>query len=128
MMTPPYKPYIGRIFCLKKTKLIPASEDKFARTRKHYKNVETFGEACLIVDETNTRVQVTTISEGKMLWIGKFFLSREVAHDLVKNQDHMDNIANKLVDFSTKETYNVQELRQLLIEAAKIIKQFTIKR
>ena len=128
MKTPPFKPYIGRIFSLKKTKLIPASEDKFARTRKHYKNVETFGEGCLIVDETNTRVLVTTITEGKMLWIGKFFLAKEIAQDLSKNTDHAENIANKLVDFSTKEEYNVQELRSLLLDAAKIIKQFTIKR
>lgn len=128
MMNLPFKPYIGRIFSLKKTKVIPASEDKFARTRKHYKNVETFGEACLIVDETNTRVQVTTISEGRLLWIGKFFLSKEIVHDSTKNFDHADEVANKLVDFATKETYNVPELKQLLIEAAKIIKQLTIKR
>lgn len=128
MTTPTFKPYIGRIFSLKKTKVIPASEDKFARTRKHYKNAETFGEVCLIVDETNTRVLVTTITEGKMLWIGKFFLAREVVHDSTKKYDYADEVANKLVDFSTKETYNAQELRQLLIEAAKIIKQFTIKR
>lgn len=127
-MTIPFKPYIGRIFSLKKTKIIPASEDKFAKTRKHYKNVETFGEVCLVVDETNTRVQVTTITEGKMLWIGKFFLAKEIVNDSTKNFDHADDIANKLVDFSTKETYDVQELRWLLLEAAKIIKQFTIKR
>lgn len=127
-MTPPYKPYIGRIFYLKKTKIIPASEDKFARTRKHYKNSETFGEICLVVDETNTRVQVTTISEGKLLWIGKFFLAKEVVYEHTKKHDYIEKIANKLVDLSIKEGYNNIETKKLLLEAANIIKQFLNKK
>lgn len=123
-----YKPYIGRIFYLKKNKIIPGSEDKFARTRKHYKNFETFGEACLIVDETNTRVQVTTIIEGKMLWIAKFFLAKEIFNVSNKNHDEANQIANKLIEFSIKELQPSKELNNLLKDAAITIKQLISKK
>lgn len=121
-MTPKFKPYVGRIFSLKKTKVIPASEDVHAKTRKHYKNKETFGEVCLVVDETNTRVKVTTITE-KLLWIGKFFLAKEIEEESFKRQDYVNELANKLIDLSTSNTYNEVEMKKLLLEAGKVIKQ-----
>jgi tRNA/tmRNA/rRNA uracil-C5-methylase (TrmA/RlmC/RlmD family) len=125
-MTPKYKPYVGRIFSLKKTKVIPASEDMHAKTRKHYKNQETFGEICLVVDETNTRVKVTTITE-KLLWIGKFFLAKEIEEETYKNQNYINDFANKLINLSTTSGYNEAEAKKLFLEAGKLIKQLISK-
>lgn len=126
MSLPHFKPYIGRLFTLKKTKLIPASEDKFARNRKFYNNLETFSKGCLVVDETNTRVNIVTILDGKNLWISKFFLYKELKQPELSNKDYINEIGNKLIKFSKQDDFaSIEELQELLLEAGKIIKNLS---
>ena len=81
-----YKIYVGRIFILRKHKLIPASTEKKYGKRFLYDATQTFGEAVYILDETNSKVQVTTASGSLLLWIPKYFLHKEITNQ------HMNNI------------------------------------
>lgn len=72
-----YKIYIGRIFILRKHKIIPASIEKKFGNRIFYESRKTFGEAVCILDETNSKAQVTTLS-GTVLWIPKYYLHKEI--------------------------------------------------
>ena len=89
-----YKSYLGRIFILRKHKLIPASTEKKFGKRILYEAAEIFGEVVYILDETNSKVQVTTPS-GKMLWIPKYYLYKEVESQNL-NDSLSKNIINEL--------------------------------
>ena len=72
-----YKSYQGRIFILRKHKMISASTEKKFGKRFFYDATKTFGEAVFILDETNSKAQVTTLC-GTILWIPKYYLHKEI--------------------------------------------------
>lgn len=80
---PRYKPFIGRMFSLRKHKVIPGYPHVPDRERTEYPR-EHFGDIVLVLDETNTRVRVCD-HEGSAIWIPKFFLHKEI-----KNGEFMD--------------------------------------
>jgi len=67
-----YKIYKGRIFILRKKKLIPGTNSEISGRDKviFFERTKTFGEAVFVYDETNSKVKVTTIN-GKHIWIPK---------------------------------------------------------
>jgi len=89
-----YKSYLGRIFILRKHKLIPASTEKKFGKRFLYEAAKTFGEAVYILDETNSKVQVTTLS-GTILWIPKYYLHKEIEQQNL-NDSFSKNKINEL--------------------------------
>lgn len=97
-----YKPHTGRTFTLRKNKLVPAytagrsshNEKQFLLTR-----TEAFGDAVLVLDETNTRVCVTTVS-GTALWIQKYFLHKEVPSKLRSGIDTMSECVVSILEIS----------------------------
>lgn len=86
-----YKAYIGRIFILRKHKIIPASIEKKFGNRIFYETRKTFGEAVYILDETNSKVQVTTLS-GTVLWIPKYYLHKEITTQNLNNSITSDQV------------------------------------
>jgi len=93
---PRYKSYVGRTFILRKHKNIPASTDQQAKNRKSYDREEIFGEACMVVDETNSRVRITTLSHG-FLWISKFYLHKELVGQYFKDHDYVVDLSERLI-------------------------------
>jgi hypothetical protein len=93
-----YKSYVGRLFFLRKHKIIPASLDQKAKTRKDYDRIETFGDACLVLDETNTRVKIVAAG-NKILWISKFYLHKEVIDKDLEQHDSITALLETLIGF-----------------------------
>jgi len=123
---PKYKSYVGRTFLLRKHADIPASDNKKAKNRRTYERSKVFGDACLVVDETNTRVQITTLSAG-LLWISKFYLHKELVGQKFRDVDHVVDLSDKLL--SLKDVFddlhnNNEEVRGLFEEAAQILRQY----
>jgi len=117
-LPPQYKIYTGRTFILRKHKTIPASLDKKAKTRKYYNTREVFGEACLVMDETNSRVKITTLI-GRTLWISKFYLHKEIVANLFENYDYISKLAHELVNGKSE---NIKEAGKALRQYADILK------
>lgn len=118
-----YKSYIGRVFLLRKHKLIPASlERKAGRRREYFDRMETFGDACLVFDETNARVKVTRL-EGGFLWISKFYLHKEVTSSNFSNYDYITSLIDKLFN-TAKDIQSNKEQQELLHEVAQALKQY----
>jgi hypothetical protein len=118
-----YKIYTGRTFILRKHNLIPASKDRKARTRKIYKGKERFGEACLVLDETNSRVKITTL-DGNPMWISKFYLLKEIVSDSFKDYDYITALANELIN---SEDPKQQEAGKALKQYADVLKPINKK-
>lgn len=118
-----YKIYTGRTFILRRHKLIPASKDRKARTRKIYKGKEKFGEACLVLDETNSRVKITTL-DGNPMWISKFYLLKEIVSDSFKDYDYITTLAN---DLTESEDSKLQEAGKALKQYADTLKPINKK-
>ena len=123
---PKYKSYVGRTFLLRKHAEIPASTDKKANTRKNYNRVETFGDACLVLDETNTRVQVTAL-DTTFLWISKFYLHKELVGQKFREHDYIVDLSDKLLGlkdvFDDLHNHNA-EAQDAFVEAAQILRQY----
>lgn len=103
-----YKTYVGRVFILRKYKQIPGSRSKIAGKREYFNRKETFGDACMVLDETNSKVKVTCLGK-KFLWIPKYFLHKELQNSCLKTIDVITELTNKLV--------NEQPLKQNEVEA-----------
>lgn len=123
---PKYKSYVGRTFLLRKHAEIPASDDKKAKNRRTYQRSEIFGDACLVVDESNTRVQITTLAAG-LLWISKFYLHKELLGQKFQEHDHVVDLTDKLLKL--KDVFddlhnNNSEAREAFSDAAQILRQY----
>jgi len=95
---PRYKPFIGRIFSLRKHKKIPAYFTHNG-TKMLY-TLDKFGEAVLVLDETNTRARVVILGGGAV-WIPKFFLHKEIKNGEFQKADTISELI--------QETLNVAE-------------------
>jgi len=118
---PKYKPFIGRMFTLRKHKKIPGYPTTPNIDRTEYTH-EHFGEVVLVLDETNTQVRVSD-KYGKTVWISKFFLHKEINNKQFINVDTLvenifkiltstKNIKEKLRDSNAKNSVN-KELEEL---------------
>jgi hypothetical protein len=74
-----YKIYTGRLFSLRRCKNIAGANTKTYgdASRRSYNNLDTFGAAVLILDESNAKVLVTTLMQNP-LWIAKYHLREEI--------------------------------------------------
>ena len=111
-----YKIYKGRIFLLRKKNLIPTTINKIIGREKPFlhKTKEIFGEAVFIYDETNTKIQVSTLN-GIFVWIPKNCLLKEIEmnSNTIKINDLITDIINtKLSD--EKKAVITQLLRNLI--------------
>ena len=124
---PRYKSYVGRTFMLRQHKDIYASVDREAKSRRKVSTDKVFGEACLVFDESNTRVKVTTL-DGKFLWISKFYLHKELTNGQFQNHDYVVDLSAKLLDLSGYFKFFLKrgdedENVQLLQDAATALRQ-----
>lgn len=123
---PKYKSYVGRTFLLRKHAEIPASKDKHAKNRANYSRTEVFGDACLVLDETNTRVKVTAI-EAPFLWISKFYLHKELVGKNFHDHDYVVDLTDKLLTLKDvfDDLYRTNsDAGDAFIEAAQILRQY----
>jgi len=124
---PKYKSYVGRTFLLRKHRDIPGSDDKQAKQRKNYDRIQTFGDACLVVDEINTRVKITTLN-GSCLWVSKFYLHKELVGQQFKDHDYVVDLSAKLLNlrdvFNDLYDTNNDDAREAFDEAAQILRQY----
>jgi hypothetical protein len=92
-----YKAYLGRIFILRKHKVIQVSLDKKAGKRFACESIKTFGKAVYVFDESNSKVQVTTLS-GATLWISKYYLLKEVeTTNLNDSKNKINELCSELI-------------------------------
>lgn len=97
-----YKPHAGRTFTLRKNKVIPAyTAGRSSHNEKQFvlNRAEAFGEAVLVLDETNTRICVTTTT-GTALWIQKYYLHKEVPSKIRTKTDTMSECVVGILDIS----------------------------
>ena len=109
-----YKIYTGRLFALRKSKTIEASNTKTYGdpSRSTYNNVETFGAAVLVLDESNAKVLVTSLIQTP-LWIAKYHLYEEI--DPPDDKEKINILIDMLVDSSVYLTDDVRrEIAQYL--------------
>lgn len=121
-----YKSYVGRTFLLRLHKEIPASDDKKAKGRQNYDRYDTFGDACLVLDETNTRVKIPTLDE-RFLWISKFYLHKELVGKKFRDHDFVVDLSEKLLNLSNyfDDLYDTNEEAQgAFRDAAQILRQY----
>jgi hypothetical protein len=126
---PKYKSYVGRAFVLRKHKDIPASEDQKAQKRKNFNREETFGDACLVIDEINARVKVTTLNGG-YLWISKFYLHKELVGQQFLEHDYVVDLASELLNLRDvfQDIYESnEEARDSFDEAIQVLRQYADK-
>ena len=81
---------------------------------------ETFGDSCLILDETNSKVKVTCL-DGSSLWIPKYFLHKEITSQLNK-PDNINKLVDKIIKNPSLTTNDVKEISGLLKEYADCLK------
>ena len=117
-----YKSYIGRVFLIRKHTYIPASLEKKAGKRQYFEREKTFGDACLVFDETNARVKVTKLGGG-FLWISKFYLHKELENDNFIKHDNISEIIDKLIQLGQSEVIP-EEQSETLYEAVKILRKY----
>jgi hypothetical protein len=70
------KSYVGRIFALRRRAKITASFSQKDGNSAEYPR-EEFGDAVLVLDETNAKVKVLK-NDGFVVWIPKYFLLKEI--------------------------------------------------
>lgn len=94
---PRYKSFLGRIFSIRKHKVIPASRtemgDRFEMTP------DQLGEVVLVLDENNTRVKVC-VSEGGAAWIPKFYLHKEITNGEFRDVDDLTEMIQELLSLA----------------------------
>lgn len=95
---PRFKPFIGRMFTLRKHKVIPGYPLVPNRNRTEYTS-DHFGEIVLVLDETNTRVRVCD-HEGGAVWIPKFFLHKEIKNGEFANVDALSECVQELLSMA----------------------------
>lgn len=135
-LLPKYKSYIGRAFTLRKNWELPASTDKKAQTRRFYKRDEILAEACLVVDETNTRVKVTG-KDSRFYWISKFYLHKELVGSAFEDHDYVVDLTDKLLNLTDvfEDLYEnndgsdgkkkiQKQTKDLLTDAAQALRQY----
>lgn len=123
---PKYKSYVGRTFVLRKHELMPVADDEKAKNRRLCKRKKVFGDACLILDETNTRVKVTTLNSSH-LWISKFYLHKELSGKQFKEHDYVLDLSDKLLNL--KDVFNDLyenniEAEETFMNAVQILRQY----
>ena len=113
---PEYKVYIGRLFILRKCEKISASRTKKfgCESRTDYLTKETFGDAVMILDETNSKVLVTTLLTTP-LWVAKYYLYREV--QAPDDSEKVNILVDMLVD------NGVQLSNKVRLEIAKYLRK-----
>lgn len=98
-----FKPHIGRIFFLRKTRLINVyKQGKASCSNDREKPVEReqfFGDTVLVLDETNTRICVTSIL-GTVYWIQKYYLLKELVTDRTQATDTLTSAVADLMVLS----------------------------
>lgn len=71
-----FKPMIGKIFLLRKNKTIPYYSNPSSNC-EGYLARESLGDGVLILDESNTRVQIIS-QKNEPIWIGKYYIHKEI--------------------------------------------------
>jgi len=93
-----YKPFVGRMFSIRKHKTITGYPVTPNVNRTKYTHKD-FGDIVLIFDETNTQVRVTD-RNGKVVWIPKFFLLSEIKNSQFQKIDTITEFVNKFISLS----------------------------
>lgn len=73
-----YKVYTGRLFTLRKHNTMYATTTKKVGcpSRTSYTKADTFGDVVFVLDETNSKVLVSSLLKTPM-WIAKYYLYKE---------------------------------------------------
>jgi hypothetical protein len=95
-----YKPFIGRLFTIRKHQSIPGYVDTDDTNQKQSLNHDEIGDAALILDETNSRVKITT--KDLPVWIPKFYLHDEIISEDFETNDQLCDIIYRLLQISTE--------------------------
>lgn len=119
---PKYKIYLGRVFFLRKYENIPASASKLAGETRKFVRTETFGDSCLVLDESNSKVKVTCL-DGSFLWIPKYFLHKEITNRKINKPDYINKLVDKIIKNPVLTTNDVKEVTGLLKEYADCLKR-----
>lgn len=94
---PKYKSFLGRIFSIRKHKVIPASRTESGERLGMTPN--QLGEAVLVLDENNTRVKVC-VAEGGVAWIPKFYLHEEMTNSEFHSVDDLTETIQELLSLA----------------------------
>ncbi len=103
---PKYKPFVGRIFTLRNHETIPTRFENLPNKRDLAR--EKFGEAVFVLNEDNSRAQVTTV-DGHPAWIPKFYLHKEISNTQFEDCDNMADVIDELLSIATNIKQDIQE-------------------
>lgn len=121
-----FKPHVGRIFHLRKTRLISIyKQGKASATdgERVVEREEVLGRSVLVLDETNTRICVTAV-DGTAIWIQKYYLHKEMLSDTSSIDDNISDVVVHLMHLSknlrTDRVNSLEEQNALCKEIEKI--------
>lgn len=118
-MSSSLKSYVGRVFALRKRAKITGSLSQKDGNATNYLRSD-FGDAVLVLDETNTKVRVFK-KDGFAIWIPKYFLLKEITNEteikLVEVLDTLRILATQLQGNLTTEEQKRVESAMVTIRA-----------
>ena len=115
-----FKPMIGKIFLLRKNKTIPYYSNPQSNC-EGYLSRDLLGDGVLILDESNTRVQIIN-QRSEAIWIGKYYLHKELETDIKNNKNEMLFDITELASQLCLKTHS-KEL-QLILSKLKILEEY----
>jgi hypothetical protein len=99
---PKFKPHVGRLFQLRKVKQLEGysiGRPLFGDGHRILERKKHLGDSVLVLNESNTRVCVTTI-DGTAIWIAKYYLLKEIKNGNTKPEDVIEHVVNSLSSLS----------------------------
>jgi len=111
---------IGKIFLLRKNKTIPYYSNPKSNC-EGYLSRDVLGDGVLILDESNTRVQIIN-QRSEAIWIGKYYLHKELETD-IKNNKH-DLLFDIIEQTSQLCLKTHQKELQLILSKLKLLEEF----
>ena len=89
-----FRPMIGRIFSIRRMSNIPYYLKEKCGRKDGILNPKDIGDGVLVLNENNTRINII-LQNGSSVWIGKYYLHKELKTDLKdKNKELLNKILN----------------------------------
>lgn len=114
-MSSSLKSYVGRVFALRKRAKITGSLSHKDGSATNYHRSD-FGDAVLVLDETNTKVRVFK-KDGFAIWIPKYFLLKEITSE---NEIKLVEVLDTLRTLATQLQGNLSPEEQKRVESAMV--------
>lgn len=89
-----FRPMIGRIFSIRKISYIPYYLTEKCGRKDGILHFKDMGEGVLVLNENNTRINII-LQNGKSVWIGKYYIHKELKTDI---KDTKKELINKILN------------------------------